>query len=249
MIKNERTRRITAVIAIILMLTTLGGFFYWVKYGQEQFVYKRVITTNAEITKGTVITKDMLKVSKFDEGNIINGSLVDASSIIGMASKQYIPRNSQITLDFFDNPDIVVDENQYVFQIPDEWIYAFPSSLRRKDEIYFYAIELNNISGMNQTIQPDNSNDTEATVSEPHILSTEQSNKLSEKLNNDESFIKASVAYVKDSANREVVDSGSNERYDGSSQISNIEIIATLDQVNTLERYIDNGYKFIILYK
>lgn len=56
------------------------------------------------------------------------------------------------------------------------------------------------------------------------------------------------AAYVKDSANREVT-SLDTERLVGSYSIASIEIIINAEQLETLEKYIDNGYSLAILYK
>lgn len=58
------------------------------------------------------------------------------------------------------------------------------------------------------------------------------------------------VAYVKDSGNREVmnVESVELERLDGTSSISSMEIIITIDQLNTLKAYLEKDYKFLVLY-
>lgn len=54
--------------------------------------------------------------------------------------------------------------------------------------------------------------------------------------------------YVKDSSNREVVNVGNNERFNGSSKVDSIEIKATMDEFILIQQQIAKGFKFIILY-
>lgn len=62
-------------------------------------------------------------------------------------------------------------------------------------------------------------------------------------------LIHSVVAYVKDSSNREVVSIGEDERLDASAKIDSIEIIAKVDEINSLKNSFGRGYKFIILYR
>ena len=62
-------------------------------------------------------------------------------------------------------------------------------------------------------------------------------------------ILESVVAYLKDSGNREVVTVSEEERYDGSSKIASLEIIAELEDISYLQNLAENNYKFIILYK
>lgn len=62
-------------------------------------------------------------------------------------------------------------------------------------------------------------------------------------------ILESVVAYLKDSGNREVVTVSEEERYDGSSKIASLEIIAELEDISYLQDLAVNNYKFIILYK
>jgi hypothetical protein len=58
------------------------------------------------------------------------------------------------------------------------------------------------------------------------------------------------VAYVKDSSNKEVVDSDGkikkDGRLDGSSEIQHIEIVVTLKDLRAMELSIANGNQFLV---
>lgn len=64
----------------------------------------------------------------------------------------------------------------------------------------------------------------------------------------------AIVAYCKDRSNQEVMNVGASsgdglERFAGSAVIAHIEIVATEDQIDTMQRAVMQGYKFIVLYR
>lgn len=61
-------------------------------------------------------------------------------------------------------------------------------------------------------------------------------------------ILKAIVAYVKDNNNKEIYDISSN-RFEGSSNISDIEIIISDEDFSKMQTFIKNGYKLIIMYK
>ena len=69
------------------------------------------------------------------------------------------------------------------------------------------------------------------------------------KITNQSDFLKSKVAYLKDSGNREVVNTAGEDRYDGSANIASIEIITTYEGVSYLQGLADSSWKFIILYK
>jgi len=69
------------------------------------------------------------------------------------------------------------------------------------------------------------------------------------KVTNQSDLAKCEVAYLKDSGNREVVNTAGNDRYDASANIASIEIITNYEGVLHLQNLADNNYKFIILYK
>lgn len=60
--------------------------------------------------------------------------------------------------------------------------------------------------------------------------------------------METTVAYVKDSANREVQTVSTQDRMDGSSVISEVLVFLTPEQVETLEKLTENGGKLIVMH-
>jgi hypothetical protein len=215
-------------LGVILIICAIGTIFYWEMYGRENLLYENIVVLTKDVYRNDVITTEMITYQKREGSHIVKGAILDENKIIGKAAKSYIPKGVQLVEKYFENHKLVLDNNEYIFQIPTEWIRAFPSSLRRGDTIYFYEV--------GQGIENHNGAEVEIILNNRKALEKEP-------------ITSATVAYAKDSANREVITLSDNERYDGSSKISEIEIIANLEIVNSLRESVDDNKLFIIMYQ
>ncbi len=151
------------------------------------------------------------------EGNtIIEGAIIDARGIIGKAASCFIPKGAQLVEEYFEDTELVLSEDEYIFRVPNEWLKAYPNSLRRGDTIFFHEINTD-------TITP---------VTSDGLVNLEQYRPLAQ----DEAIASVTVAYAKDSANREVITLSEEERFNGSSKINEIEIIVDVETVNLLRK-------------
>ena len=211
------------------MLASLVTIYWWEATGRTQLLYDEVLVLNQSVEANTTITEDMLDIIKTDPSNFIEGALVDKEKVIGKITAHYIPKYSQLTLEYFTVEKAESSkEDQYIFTIPSDWIITFPNSLRRGDIIYFYPVKM-----------PDEK------VEEIKSFSSSSNIKVTKESN----LVSSEVAYLKDSGNREVVDTVGEERYDASANIVSIEIITNWEDFSYLQGLADENYKFIILYK
>lgn len=216
-------------LGILLMLATMAMIYFWETSGREQFLYSGVVVLNQSVEANISITSDMLDWIKINPNNLMEGAIVEKEKIIGKYSVHYIPKYSQLALAYFkDDTTNIKEEDCYIFTIPADWIITFPNSLRRGDTIYFYPVK----------IMSEKEEENKSFTSLDNIKITNQSD-----------LLKSKVAYLKDSGNREVVNTAGEDRYDGSANIASIEIITTYEGVSYLQGLADNNYKFIILYK
>ncbi|GMQ57123.1 hypothetical protein AN1V17_15180 [Vallitalea sediminicola] len=223
---------VKGLMGIILIVIAIGSIFYWEVYGRESLLYKDIIVLIEDVNKNEIITSNMVQYQKREESSLIDDPIIDANNIIGKAANNYIPKGVQLVDKYFQNPNLVLDEDEYIFKIPLEWIKAFPESLRRGDIIYFYEVS----EGTGTEIETYNSTEGEIAINNKKALENE-------------SITSATVAYVKDGANREVITLSEEERYNGSSKINEIEIITDLDTVNLLRNSINDEKVFIIMYQ
>lgn len=258
--KKFKLQNFLFVAGILIMILGFGIVILWESIGREAYLYKDVIAVNTDISKGSVVTDSMLTVMKIEESKIITGAIKDKSEISGLAAKQFIPKNSQLNKSFFDKAGTVLNKDQYIFKVPNEWIVAVPSSIRRKDTAYFYEIDYRTLESVNGSLSNNGTAAGSTNSIGNTVISSDANNGLTtynasaksnliDSIKDDNNrFIETVVAYVKDSANREVVTLSKDERYDGSSQVASIEIIVDADKIKVLESAIDRGNRFLILY-
>lgn len=222
-------KNIKAFLGIFLIIFSIFGIYYWENYGREQFLYTEVLVFNDNIEKNTIITEDFVKktisILKIDQSNIVDDPVLDINKIIGLETKQYLPKNAQLSNKFFDEPEIVLNKNEYIFSIPKDWLLGYPSSLRRKDKVFFYKVKNTNA----------------------HII---DNNNYKQFITNNiaDFLLSTTVAYVKDGSNKEVV-SVDSERLDGTAKIDEIEVIITKEDAKKLKDAFESGYQFILMYQ
>jgi hypothetical protein len=230
--RRIKSGTVFSIIGLLLMLATVAMIYFWETSGREKYLYKEVLVLNQNIEENTRISPEMLEIAKINPDDFIEGAVVKKQDVSGKYSVQFLAKNSQICLSYFkDSAEEIIKEDFYIFSIPPDWIITFPNSLRRGDIIYFYPVKAD-IEKEEQTKTINNID---------NLKKLDKSN-----------LAQSEVAYLKDSGNREVVDTddnGNKPRYDGSANISSIEIITNYEEVSHLQSLADSGYKFIIFYE
>ena len=232
--KYFKTRRkkgtlIFSILGLVLMIASIITICWWETSGRAQLLYSEVLVLNQSVEADATITEDMLEVIKIDPSIFIEGAVVDKEKVIGKTTTQYIPKYSQLNLEYFKGKKLEASkEDQYIFTVPADWIITFPNSLRRGDIIYFYPVKIEDEKG-----EESNSFNISSSI----------------KVTKESDLVKSEVAYLKDSGNREVVDTVGKERYDASANITSIEIITNWKDFSYLQGLAYKNYKFIILYK
>jgi len=232
--KYFKTRRkkgslIFAILGIVLMIASIITICWWETTGRAQFLYSEVLVLNQSVKANTAITEDMLGIIKISPGTFIEGAVVDKEKVIGKTTAQYIPKYSQLNLTYFLGEKVeAVKEDLYIFTIPADWIITFPNSLRRGDMVYFYPVKI-----VDEKVEENKSLNSSGSI----------------KVTKESDLVKSEIAYLKDSGNREVVDTVGEDRFDASANIASIEIITNWKDFSYLQGLAEVNYKFIILYK
>jgi len=249
-VRTLRKHNFLSIIGILITIACASAAVLWETVGREAYLYKDVLVAAKDIKKGDIIDSSCLTYIKIEESKMISNPVVDPDEIITKAAKHFIPKNTQLTKDYFDDPVLVLNEDEFIFKVPNDWVVAVPSSIRRKDTVYFYEIPQKYIS------YDDTSESNTLNTMPYRITYDEWLNDLSQGIIDTKydgrvqlPLFSCTVAYVKDSSNREVVNVGSTERFDGSAQISSIEIVITLKELRAMELSLEKGNKFIILNK
>lgn len=231
-----------------LILITLVGFWWYELGARERFIFTDVLVLNQDIQRGTVLEESMLSLTKVEISKVIKNVVSNKEDIIGMAAKHFIPEKAQLNEMYFEVNELITSNELHVFKIPNEWIYSVPSTIRRKDRVYFYEFAIDT-SQVNTNTNPKTNiilEDGEET--QPPIQTFQEDILIRDEVKNKRPVFNTIVAYVKDQGNREVLTVGKLERYDGSSSVHDIEILATKDDFLILENSFKSGNKFVLMY-
>lgn len=235
-----RRGKIKGIIALCIMVLCLVAMYGYLTFGQKALFTKTVLVASMDIEPGTIIDPGThFVVRQVDDDALISGYLSqsDLPALRGLCASQFIPNNAQVTSRCFDKAGVVLTSDKFVFKIPANWIYAVPSSIRRGDEILIFEID----SEIDRNISASMiSNEDKLPVYDTTPPMT---------IINEKPVLEATVIFVKDSSNREVVDVDTRTRFDGTSQVSSIEIVSTKDDMQILEKKVAEGKKFILVYR
>lgn len=219
-IYKEKTR---GIIGILLIVVAIGGIILWEYGGREEFTYKDVLVLNKDVPAGTTISMDQLGTMRVDQSALLPGRVTNPQDIVGKQTITFIPKGLQLSSKFFADQNLVIQDGYYVFSLPEDWIYSCPQTLRRGDTVYFYPYF-------------------------PVSSQGESPQRLEAQTTPDTALLQEKVIYVKDNANREVVDV-TPDRMDGSAVLAKVEILIDDKGYQTLKTYADQGYKFILMYE
>lgn len=252
----NKKKKILPVIGISLMAVSIA-LFCWYEWlgGRELINYQDVIVLNKDLQRGQLVTENDLTYLKIDKNLVIKDSVQSENEIVGLEAKHFIPAKEQLNSKFFEDAKLLLNKGEYVAKIPAEWVLAVPDSMRRGDDIVIYAVASNNNPLQQQHVATSKS---DLKKNDKSSTSTEQDDNEMQTMNSEEMnsintqslspILATKVAYVKDSANREVVTVGDRERMDGSSAIQSVEIITTSEKFKNLETQVKNGAKLILMY-
>lgn len=261
---SNAAKAILPIVGILIIVFMAVLMYYWETIGREKFLYKPVIVFTIDIPAGTIINdENILKTQWVEFDKVIENAITDKNQVIGKAAAHFIPKDTQLHPSYLEDKELVLNPGQYIYKIPNDWLFSVPESLRRKDHIAVYEVNTSIAQRITQNNNSQASSTVETTTNEPKIILKGDASKTSNQtsittynesqLSNIQSvtgniLFETIVSYVKDTNNREVVTVGMNDRYDGSSKINDIEVVGTLDQINKLKESAEAGNRFIILY-
>jgi len=141
--RRNKIGAVFSISGILLMLASLAAVYWWEAKGREQFLYSEVVVLNQGVEANTLITSDMLDCININPNNFMEGAIVEKKEAAGKSAIHYIPKYSQLTLEYFIDENVEgKKEDKYIFTVPTDWIVTFPNSLRRGDRIYFYPVKI-----------------------------------------------------------------------------------------------------------
>lgn len=218
--KRNRFEVVKGILGIVLCMSAVFGIYYWESYGRVEYTMQDVVVLKEAVKPLTMIETDHLMIVKRDITALMDDAIHNPDDIIGKVSKHFIPGNVQLASEFFAEEGLLPGEGEYIFQMPSDWIASMPSTLRRSDNAFLYPVK--KVNDEYEQVQS-------SAAAEP---------------------VKClRIAFVRNQSNQEVQSVGHSDRLDANSNISTIELIATIDDVDQLNEMRRDGYKFIVMYK
>lgn len=196
-----------------------------------------VVKAGEKIERKEKITEDKVMIERRTKKDLIQNVVYpsDLNKILGKEASQLIVSNSMISTDMIDFDDLIPNAKKHeaIRPIPQDWIYAAPGSLRRKDRIDIYTIKsesLDKLKGSDQASSTQN-------VVEVGIPTNEVDPSLLTLVLAD-----VPVIYAKDASNKEVVNQVGNDqqqqddgkRLNATGKISELEILLNDKDFNKL---------------
>lgn len=190
-----------------------------------------------------------------------------------------IKKGTQIYADLIDNYNLIPDEakGEFIAPLPNDWIYAVAGSLRRAYLADFYVVGTDEqilLESLiqdsrdygNQNVEVDEETEEsieqeesdESNEQENNETDSEESDELNEEeIERTESIVKGMyepilkdvrISSVLDSGNRQVKESVESPD-SATGNISELEIISTSEMLQTIQEYVNKGYKLYIVHK
>lgn len=233
------------VVGILCLAALAGVMWWWESTGRQNYLYDEMLVLNTPLKRGEVLDINKLDTIKIDSSKKVDDTVIDPDEIVGLAAKHYIPANTPLVPYYFEKKDLITDGVNRLVKIPNDWIYSVPNTIRMHDRVYFYEMIVEKEQKPNtvpanpnmQNTNPDNSISTFSKAEETQMKS------MVGKI-----ILEATVGFVKDGANREVVSIRETDRLDGSSAVKDIEIVITEEQFQLLEESVKRGNKFVLMY-
>lgn len=274
-----KKNKLKAIVGMSIMIIALLSLFLWTTYGQPVINTTVVLVANQDIEPGTPLSASLLKEIRVDKDQLVSGAITAQTfnAISGLGVKQFIPKNAMLTARYFAPSGLILSEDEFILKLPEKWVYAVPSSMRRGDTVMLYAVDAAIEEALSSNDKKNENTNAEANAEKPNASGqpssesaeggeqTEAPNQVLQSYTPEgeilteidslisagklEKVISATAVHVKDNSNREVVDVNNHDRLDGSAQVGSVEIIVSQEQLETLEKWVSGGYRFILVYR
>ena len=128
-------------IGVILITVSAAGLIFWEVLGREQFMTEAVLVAAAEIPAGTPVTAGAFTATRVQKDSVVSGALKPGAegALTGRRAKAVIMKNQQIAAAYFAEEGELLEKDQSVYVLPQDWIAMRSSSLRKGDLVTLYG--------------------------------------------------------------------------------------------------------------
>ncbi|MFP7442559.1 MULTISPECIES: SAF domain-containing protein [Bacillus] len=129
-------------LGVLLSVFVIAFIIVWDTVIKDKIdsVEVAIVRPGVVIEKNQVITKDLLMMEQRNRATLVEGTVYKMDDVVGYEAKQKLYGNSILSerdvefIPFTPDPE----KGEAIRPIPASWIYASPSTIRRKDHIDFY---------------------------------------------------------------------------------------------------------------
>lgn len=155
------------ILAAITMILVIGFVVVWDLYIKENIESQEVVVLSPSSTlhEYDKIRRSDLIVENRNRATLVEGYVKpeELNSLIGKEANQTIVGNQIISKRYVDFETFEPNPNngESIRPVPNQWIYAMPATLRRKDQIDIYLVkrESEKVNEQNQEEQQTNQNE------------------------------------------------------------------------------------------
>lgn len=233
-------------LGIFTSVSVMGFIVSWDVFLKDKIdsVPVVVVKQGQTINVHEEINNSKLTIERRNKKDLIDGVITADKSheVLNFEANQVIPGNQMLSVKMVDKDRLLPnpDKGESIRPIVADMIFAMPGSLRRKDKVNIYGVDQSLISKLKESGEK-----TSISESLPSDM------KMTPILKN------IRVAYVKDSANKEVMEVQGEEkeeqkkeaRLNATGSAKDIEVILDNNQFDTLmQTILDKNQKLYITY-
>lgn len=129
------------IAGIILIVISLGALGFWELWGREYITYDRIVVLKESLPQNTLITQEMLREKRIEKAADDALKIQDAGILVGLETSQFVAAGTELYAEYFQESKFAVGEETgtYILSVPDQWIKAYPQTLKRGDRAFFYC--------------------------------------------------------------------------------------------------------------
>jgi hypothetical protein len=221
------------VLAVTIVAVGVGSLLGYDLYAKPYLFSKTVVKVKVNkdyLPKNYKLTAKDLYEAKIAVEDVPGNALTDTTSAVGKIINVNLSDGVILTKDLVDVDDLEPGNQEGIFSIPKDVIFAINGTLRQRDHVNIFLVK-----------------DPSAAVKR----SPNSENTLNQPINDKPFLENVLVSYVRTEDNNDVVDStdkgNTNKRLTSTGRVASPEIKLTQEQGSSLLKQIESGFKVWIV--
>lgn len=138
--RSEVLDRGKRLVGVILMIVSIAALAAWEKWAKEKLLYDQVLVLRENVSRGTVLERDMFETVRMDVKESGWLSPKEAETLEGKEAVSFIHKGMPLFPEYFEQAELsaAAKDGRYVLSVPEDWLESLPASLGRGDRAYFF---------------------------------------------------------------------------------------------------------------